>query len=113
MIVRLSDWLTSTLRSHEYSALVCSLILNYLEYSEPRRQSVRLVSLNADPSTRTITAVFRFVNLTDEELRHTTIVELYHFTGFTIASNVNVTIPSEYTWGQVALVETITLVGAV
>jgi hypothetical protein len=113
MIVRLTDWLISTLRSYEYSALVCDLILNYLADSEPISQSVRLISLNADPSARTITAVFTFVNMTDTELKYTTIVNLYHFTGFTIASDVNITIPSEYTWGQVALVEIITLVGAV
>jgi hypothetical protein len=109
MIVRLSNWLISTLRSYAYPAAVCTLRVG----TSTAYHRVNLASLNADPSAGTITVVFVFIDRTTVRLSDSIIVDLFNFNAPVIASNVNVTIPSNYTWGQVALVDTITLIGAV
>jgi hypothetical protein len=109
MIVRLTDWLTSTLRLYTYPAPVCLLTISSVSYT----QRVRLASLQAGPSAGTITAVFVFTERTTNRLNESTISTPTRFTGGSLGITVSLTIPSEYTWGQVALVETVTLVGAV
>ena len=109
MIVKLSDWLISMLRLHRFPAVICVLRFG----ATPVEHRVRLASVNADRSTNTITVVFTFVDNLDAKLNMASIVVLNHFAGYIIVNNANVIIPSEYKWGQVALVETIKLIGAV
>jgi hypothetical protein len=109
MIVKLSDWLTSTLRLYRYPASICGVRVGTASFI----QNVRLTYLSSDPSAGTVTAVFLFTEATAAKLKDSTIWGLYRFTSAEITRDLNVTIPSEYTWGQVALMETITLIGAV
>jgi hypothetical protein len=110
MRIILSDWLMSTIRLYEYPVVVCEIapvtggVVIY--------QAVTLVSVIRNPSENTITLVFVFTRALDWRLNNTSVRYLRRFAGPRLTGLLGLVIPSEYTWGQVALVEVIGLTGA-
>ena len=109
MIVKLSNWLLSTVRAYPPDSPAALIGTSPVS----TQQRVTLVYASYDPSTNSISVVWQFTNLRSSALNSAPVISLIRLdTGSTLV-NTNFTIPYSYTWGQVALVETITLIGAV
>ena len=112
MKVKLSDWLLSILELYRVDAICC-----YVRWNAPPEpvvvpQNVRRIYIETKPSERKIIITWAFTNLIFAPLKDTTIVSLVHFDAQTHIMDVNVTIQSDFKWGEVVLVEEITLIGA-
>jgi hypothetical protein len=110
MIVKLSDWLISTARLYPSNVVCCRIVVG----SIIRDHAVSLLYLTRDASANTITAVWHFTTNTGNVINTTTIRDIFHLTGMYFSiTGLNIVIPLSYTWGQVVLHETVTLIGAV
>jgi len=109
MIVKLSDWLTSMVTKYSYPKQIAKINTG----TAIMLHNVRLTSIATDPAANTITLTYIFTTATTVRLNSTTIIDLYRFGGSSLVPGINLVIPSSYTWGQVALVQQIRLIGAV
>jgi hypothetical protein len=112
MKIKLSDWLLSTLAKYTVEAPCCYVRWNTQDYEVAVPQNVRRVYTETRPSERKIIITWVFTNLVYTPLKDTTIVKLVHLDGQTYIMDVNITIQSDFKWGEVVLTEEITLIGA-
>jgi hypothetical protein len=112
MKVKLTNWLLSTLELYRTDRICCHVRWNAPNYQPIVTQSVRRVYVETRPSERKIIITWIFTNLLYTPLKDTTIVSLNHFDGQTNLMSVNITIQSDLKWGEISLVEVITLIGA-
>ena len=106
MIIKLSDWLISTLRLYTYPAPVCRLGGSFDQY-------VRLVNIRREQSRNAIIITWLFTHLWNVRLDAYPITALFRFDGDGLIGGLNIVIPSSYKWDEVALVEEIQLINAV
>jgi len=109
MIIKLSDWLISTVKLYPPNVKVASVMIGTVVYSH----YVTLLYAERSSSENVITVVWKFESHRNEKLSSSTIVALHRMTGETLIDNINYPLKSDYTWGEVFLQETIKLIGAV
>jgi len=112
MKIKATDWLLSTLAKYTIESICCYVRWNAQPEPVVVPQNVRRVYTETRPSERKIIVTWVFTNLVFTPLKDTTITSLVHLDGQTHIMNVNITIQSDFKWGEVVLVEEIKLIGA-
>jgi len=110
MIVKVSNWLISQAKLYPPNSLALVIIVGGTQ----RNQNVTLLYAYIDSSTGNIIIAWVFTQYTNYQLSSTPLYALLRLdNGSNLVVYMNyITIPSSYTWGQVLLVESISIYGA-
>jgi len=120
MMIKISDWLISQAKQYPPNSPALRIYVYYslLGY-QPTTQHVTLYYIYVDSSTGNIKAAWVFTDYTNYQLNSTPIGSLLRLdTGQAVITfgqpdnSTALIIPSSYTWGQVILVEVISISGA-
>jgi len=108
MEVNLSNWLVSTVRLYPSNVKVAEVEVF------GRSGSLNVTLMYVDRSSPdVIKTAWKFATFTDTHTSDTVIVTLYRLTGEVLEDNLYMVLATDYTWGQIYLLDIIKLIGAV
>ena len=110
MIVKVSDWLISTVKRYRPMSTAATMYVGNVYYT----LYVTLIYAGRDPSADVVKVVWKFDGAKDVKLRDSAIDRLDRLDGRgALFTGLNYVIQSDFTWGEVYLQEEIKVVGAV